>query len=88
MENVIEETILTGPFEGEVALIPRIFMIPTDLPFQFKRLQFPIRLTFAITIDKAQGQLLEKYGIDLNTDCFSHGHCMLHLQYICIVFAV
>ena len=73
MENVIEVTILTGPFEGEAVLIPRIPKIPTDLPFQFKRLQFPIRLAFAITINKAQGQSLEKCGIDLNTDCFSHG---------------
>ena len=73
MENLIEATILTGPFEGEAVLIPRIPMIPTDLPFQFKRLQFPIRLAFAITINKAQGQSLEKCGIDLNTDCFSHG---------------
>ena len=73
MENVIEGTILTGPFEGEAVLIPRIPMIPTNLPFQFKRLQFPIRLAFAITINKAQGQSLEKYGIDVNTDCFSYG---------------
>ena len=71
MENVIVATILTGPFEGEAVLIPRIPMIPTDLPFQFKRLQFPIRLAFAITINKAQGQSLEKCGIDLNTDCYT-----------------
>ena len=68
-KNVIEATILTGPFEGEAVLIPRILMIPTDLPFQVKRLQFPIRLAFAITINKAQGQSVEKCGIDLNTDC-------------------
>ena len=73
MENLIEATILTGPFEGEAVLIPHIPMIPTDLPFQFKRLQFPIRLAFAITINKAQGQSLEKCGIDPNADCFSHG---------------
>ena len=69
MENVIEATILTGPVEGEAVLIPHIPMIPTDVPFQFKRLQFPIRLAFLITINKAQGQSLEKCGIDLNTDC-------------------
>ena len=27
----------------------------------------------AITINNAQGQSLESWGIDLNTDCFSHG---------------
>ena len=38
MENVIEATILTEPFEVYFVLIPHIPMIPTDLPFQFKRL--------------------------------------------------
>ena len=56
MENVIEATILTGPFEGEAVLIPQIPMTPTDLRFQFRRLQFPIRVAFAITINKAQAQ--------------------------------
>ena len=73
MENVIEATILTGHFGGEADPFARIPMIPTDLPFQFKRLQFPIRLAFAITINKAQGQSFKKWSIDLNTDCFSHG---------------
>ncbi|GFT82266.1 ATP-dependent DNA helicase [Trichonephila clavipes] len=73
MNNVVEATILTEPFKGEDILIPRIPMIPTDTPFKFKRLQFPIRLAFAITINKAQGQSLELCGLDLSVDCFSHG---------------
>ena len=43
------------------------------MSLQFKRLQFPIRLAFAITINKAQGQSLELCGIYLHTDGFSHG---------------
>lgn len=39
---VIEGTILTGPAAGEITFIPRIPMNPTDLFFQFKRLQMPI----------------------------------------------
>ena len=54
--NVIEATIFTRPAAGEIALITRIPMIPADLPFQFKRLQFSIKVSFAITINKAQGQ--------------------------------
>ena len=73
MTNIIEVKILTGPFKGEDALKPRIPMIPTDMSFQFKRLQFPIRLAFVITINKAQGQSLELCGLYLHTDCFSHG---------------
>ncbi|GFU25446.1 ATP-dependent DNA helicase [Trichonephila clavipes] len=42
MNNVIEATILTGKFKGEDVLLPRIPMIPTNMPFEFKRLQFPV----------------------------------------------
>ncbi|XP_069162257.1 uncharacterized protein [Procambarus clarkii] len=38
INNVVEATILTGSFTGEDVLIPRIPMIPTDMPYQFKRL--------------------------------------------------
>lgn len=73
MKNVICATILKGKFEGEEVLIPRIPMIPTDLPFEFKRLQFPIRLAFAMTINKSQGQSLKVCGLNLENQCFSHG---------------
>ncbi|KAJ8886366.1 hypothetical protein PR048_012577 [Dryococelus australis] len=36
-ENLIVVTILTGPAAGQLANIPRIPMIPTDLPISFKR---------------------------------------------------
>ena len=71
--NIIEAKILIGPFKGVDVLTPRIPMIPTDMSFQFKRLQFPIRLTFAITINNARGQSLELSGFYLHPDCFSHG---------------
>ena len=73
MSNLIEATILNGKYKGEDILIPRIPMIPTDLPFEFKRLQFPIRLAFAMTINKAQGQSLRVCGVSLANPCFSHG---------------
>ena len=38
MNNLVEATILTGPFKGNDVHIPRIPMIPTVTPFQFKRL--------------------------------------------------
>ena len=73
MSNIIEATILNGKFKGEDVLLPRIPMIPTDMPFEFKRLQFPVRLAFAMTINKAQGQSLQVCGLDLENPCFSHG---------------
>ena len=73
MTNIIEATILTGPFKGEDVLHSRIPMIPTDMSFQFKRLQYSIRLAFAIKIHKALGQSLGLCDLYLHTDCFSHG---------------
>lgn len=71
--NIIEATIMTGHAAGENVFIPRIPIIPSDLPFQFKRLQFPVRLSFSMSINKAQGQSLKVVGLDLQKPCFSHG---------------
>jgi ATP-dependent DNA helicase PIF1 len=48
-------------------------MIPTDMPFEFKRIQFPICRAFAMTINKSQGQSLSVCGLNLENKCFSHG---------------
>ena len=73
--NVIEATISCGPYKGEVVLLPRIPLIPSnsELPFQFRRLQFPCKPCFAMTINKAQGQTYKALGVDLSVTCFSHG---------------
>ncbi|UYV73989.1 hypothetical protein LAZ67_11001733 [Cordylochernes scorpioides] len=70
---LLEATILTGCGTGEKVMIPRNPIISSDLPFHFKRLQFPVKLCFAMTINKAQGQTLKWAGIDLQVPCFSHG---------------
>lgn len=46
----------------------RISLIPTsttDFTFKFRRRQFPVRLAFAITINRAQGQSVKYVGVDL-----------------------
>ncbi|XP_030762665.1 ATP-dependent DNA helicase RRM3-like [Sitophilus oryzae] len=72
-KNVIEAIIFTGCARGESVFIPRIPLIPTDYPFEFKRLQIPLKTCFAMTINKAQDQSLKTAGIDLRGNCFSHG---------------
>jgi ATP-dependent DNA helicase PIF1 len=54
--------------------IQRIPLIPMDLPFNFKRLQFPVTVAFTITINKSQGQSIKYCGVDLRLPCFSNGH--------------
>lgn len=48
-------------------------MLTTDSAIEFKRLQFPVRLAFAFTINKGQGQTLKVAGLNLVKPCFSHG---------------
>ncbi|XP_060855618.1 uncharacterized protein LOC132933334 [Metopolophium dirhodum] len=72
-KNLIEAQIMTGFAKGESVFIPRIPIIPSDYPFQFKRMQFPVKVCFAMTINKSQGQTLKIAGIDVREDCFSHG---------------
>ena len=73
--NALDLEVITGLQIGRRVLLPRIDLSPADstLPFSFKRRQFPIRLAFCMTINKAHGQTLEKVGIFLPEPVFSHG---------------
>ena len=73
--RLIEATITTGCGRGEVVLIPRTHLFPSGstLPFNFRRSQFPVRLCFAMSINKSQGQTLSVAGLHLGESCFSHG---------------
>lgn len=71
--NTIESIIVEGKYKNEQVIIPRIPMITSDMNFEFRRLQFPIKLAFVITINKAQGQSLKIAGINLEKPCFTHG---------------
>ncbi|EFX81539.1 hypothetical protein DAPPUDRAFT_36791, partial [Daphnia pulex] len=67
--------IASGKNKGESVFLPRMSMSPTDsdLPFKLKRLQFPVLLAFAMTINKSQGQTFDRVGIYLPEPVFSHG---------------
>lgn len=80
--RLIEAHILTGEWKGTVHLLPRIDLhsAPGDLPFVLTRRQFPIRLCFAMTINKSQGQSLDTVGVDLQMPVFSHGQFYVALS--------
>ena len=71
----IEVQILGGEFDGTIKVLPRIKLLTTEGELHFIPTcnQFPIRLSFAMTVNKAQGQLLEVVGIDLCELAFTHG---------------
>lgn len=72
-KNVIEAKIISGSAQGQIVFIPRIPMITNKYLFEFKRVQFPIKLCFAMSINKAQGQTLKVAGLDITNPCFTHG---------------
>lgn len=74
-ERVIEARVATGPARGEVVCIPRLGITPSDtsMPFELRRLQFPVRPAFAMTVNKSQGQTLKMVGVYLPKAVFCHG---------------
>lgn len=65
-------------FEKTIVYIPRIKLSTaelSDLPFTLWRTQFPVKLCFAISINKSQGQSFDNVGLyfPLNSRIFSHG---------------
>jgi ATP-dependent DNA helicase PIF1 len=82
MNYIIEATIFNGKFKEEDELLARITLIPTDMPFEFKRLQFSVRLAFEMIINKAQGQSLQVCGQNLENPCFSHGQLYVACSHV------
>jgi ATP-dependent DNA helicase PIF1 len=74
--NTIDAEIVLGQHAGKRVFLPRIPLRPSDdemFPFQFKRKQFSIRLSFAITVNKSQGQAVPNVGVYLPEPVFSYG---------------
>jgi ATP-dependent exoDNAse (exonuclease V) alpha subunit len=73
--RVLEVRLLTGEHAGTTTFIPRLGLTPsnTQVPFEFCRRQFPVKVCFAMTINKSQGQSVDHVGLDLRNAVFTHG---------------
>jgi ATP-dependent DNA helicase PIF1 len=69
----LEVQIITGIDVGENVYIPRIIMSRTELAWSFllKQGQCPISVRFVMTINKSQGQSLNKVGLYLAKQVFT-----------------
>ena len=70
MSHVIEATILTGCGMGDVFIL-RIPLTPSVIEFRFETLQFLIRLSFIISINKSHDPTLSVVGLHFKEDCSS-----------------
>jgi len=65
------------------AFLPRIKLktnVNSGLPFVLSRKQFPVRISFAITINKSQGHTIPNVRIYLPRHIFSHGQLCVALS--------
>ncbi|CEP09018.1 hypothetical protein [Parasitella parasitica] len=77
--SVIKDTNEAGE---QIELIPRIILSTLEgkYPFILSRKQFPVKLGFAMTINKSQGQSFTNVGIDLRYPAFTHGQLYVALS--------
>ncbi|OMP14190.1 DNA helicase PIF1, ATP-dependent [Corchorus olitorius] len=73
--RIVEAEIVTRNNIGKKVLIHHIVMSPTDSkwPFTLLRRQFPLKLCFAMTINKSKGQTFNHVEVYLPKPVFSHG---------------
>ena len=74
-QKCVEAKVTSRPKSENRVLIPRVRLAPSDnsLPFTLQRIEFPQRLTYSMTINKAQGQTLDKVGIYFPQPVFTNG---------------
>lgn len=74
-DKVIQAKLMTGGNVGATVLIPRIALTlkSNKWPFVLERRQFPIKVCYAMTINKSQGQTLASVGVYLKKPVCSHG---------------
>jgi len=78
-------TVMENRHHNDVVIIPKVkFTYGTDADSRetpFTRIQFPVRLCFAMTVNKAQGQTLNRMGLSLDVqEIFSHGQLYVALS--------
>ena len=74
-DHVLYCDALTGKSMGKPVCVPKLALEPSDidLHFRMRRYQFPVMLSYSMTIHKSQGQSFDRVGVYLNSDVFTHG---------------
>ena len=84
----LEGQLLGGDHDGELKIIPRMPLtsVEGELPFILTERQFPVRLCFAMTVNKLPAQSLNTVGLDIHLPVFCHGQLYVALSRVINVF--
>lgn len=81
LDHAIELEGITGKTRCRRVYLPKCKLTTdSELPFLLTRIQFPIKLAFAMTVHKAQGQTFDRVGVYLACSAFSHGQLYVALS--------
>ena len=83
-KTVIEAVTLNGSNPNVKVLLHRMDMNPSESkwPFRMQRRQFPVIVSFVMTINKSQGQYLSHVGVHLSRPVFTHGQLYVALSWV------
>ena len=85
--SLIGADIMIGVNREHIILIPRVPLTNADddlaFPIKFRRIQFPIKPAFAMTINKAQRQSRQQVGLYLPKPVFGHDQLYVALSRCC-----
>ena len=75
---IITATVITDHAAKDSGTIPRIPTAPPYYPFKFKIIDFPVRCSFAMSINKPQGESLKIVGLDLENPYSPRGQACVY----------
>lgn len=80
----IQVQIINGTHFGKKFIIPRLKITLSNkrLPLKIVKKQFPLSMSFAMTINKCQGQSLSKVDFYLPRPVFTHGQLCVDVSHV------
>lgn len=74
-DNLIMCEIISEAARGRMVPVYRMDLVADDpiMPKKFQRTQFPLLPAYAMTVNKSQGQTIQRVGLYITSEFFSHG---------------